>query len=569
MEEFVFGTLSDADKRVGTELARRRGVSHRNRLDPPAPRAGDRPVLTVLANTAEPVERILCTLLEPTRQVIALQPAGVQWHLIEWQYAQVWQAELPAQPDGTLVRYTVEAWLTGRGRVTADDAVAPFAYYVGDPAPPAWTRSAVIYQVLPDRFHPGPGRVWPQTADLNAVHGGMLAGVTAGLDDLTDLGVTCLWLNPFFPDDTHHGYHATDYFAVNPRLGTPDDLRRLVAEAHRRGMRLVLDFVANHWGSGHATFQAALADPHSDYVNWYRWQHWPDRYETFFGVQELPQLNVDYPAVRDHLLDAARYWATEFGFDGFRLDYAVGPSHAFWAAFRQAVKQARPDAWIFGEVVEDPDSQLSYRGRFDGCLDFLLAQALRRTFGTGRLSLATFDHFLTQHEAYFPAEFSRPTFLDNHDMDRFLFLAGGDRRRLQLAALCQMTLSGPPILYYGTEVGVSQARAIHDPRSQGMAEARRPLPWSDGRDEALRAWFRDLIHLRRQHPVFWQGDRQTAHLDPDAQTYAYTRRDGRELAVVAFNLSDQPRRFTAAGQAFDLAPLNADVRVQDVERPTP
>jgi glycosidase len=558
MEEFVFGTLATPAKRHQAELERRAGISHRNRLDPPAPRGGDRPIVRVIANIPHAITRIICTVLEPEPHTLPLHPVRTTWQLVEWQYAQEWQATLPAWPDGTLVRYTITADLADGSRISADHATAPFAFHVGDPDPPAWSREAVIYQIFPDRFDPGAENGWPVSADLNAIHGGTLAGITRRLDWLADLGINCLWLNPFFPDDTHHGYHATDYRAVNPRLGTLADLRTLVDGAHQRGMHLILDFVANHWGSGHPTFQDAQQNPASPYRDWYHWQQWPDDYDTFFGVRELPRLNLDHPAARDHLLEAARFWA-EFGFDGFRLDYAVGPPHAFWAAFRHAVRQVRPDGWIFGEVVEDPDSQLSYRGCFDGCLDFLLTQGLRRTFATGSLNLADFDQFLTLHEAYFPADFSRPSFLDNHDMDRFLWLAGGDVRRLKLAALCQMTLAGPPILYYGTEVGLSQGLPIHHPQSQGMAEARRPMVWGAQQDSALHAWFRDLIRLRRQHPVFWRGKRRTVHLDAPTQTWAYLCADDHEQLLVAFNLSPAPQQFRAADRTLTLPPVSGAV----------
>ena len=97
-----------------------------------------------------------------------------------------------------------------------------------------------------------------------------MRGIIEQLDYVADLGFNCIWLNPFFPDDTHHGYHATDYFQVNPRLGTMAEMRELVAAAHARGIRLLADFVANHWGRNHPTFQAALADRDSEYHDWYR-----------------------------------------------------------------------------------------------------------------------------------------------------------------------------------------------------------------------------------------------------------------------------------------------------------
>jgi glycosidase len=222
---------------------------------------------------------------------------------------------------------------------------------------------------------------------------------------------------------------------------------------------------------------------------------------------------------------------------------------------------------MFGELVRPPDQQLSYAGLFDGALDFLLCQALRNTFALGSMSLAAFDAFLNRHEAYFPpqATFSRPSFLDNHDMDRFLWRAGGDTRKLKLAALVQFTLGGAPIVYNGTEVGVTQERAIHDPRSQGMEECRQPMLWGEAQDYDLSAYFWYLSHLRRDHAALWRGGRETLHLDSAARTYAYVREDGGEAVVVGLNLSEEERSFAvpyvpgATKVTFNLPPLSGDV----------
>ncbi|MDL1951749.1 hypothetical protein FBQ97_18325, partial [Acidobacteria bacterium ACD] len=137
------------------------------------------------------------------------------------------------------------------------------------------------------------------------------------------------------------------------------------------------------------------------YHDWYFWKNWPDEYVAYYNVADLPKLNVDNPAVRDHLLHSIGYWLGDVGFDGLRLDHANGPSYDFWTDVRVVARSIRPDAWVFGEVVRSPDQQLSYAGLFDGTLDFMLAQAMRNTFATGEMSLAGFDALLNRHEAYF------------------------------------------------------------------------------------------------------------------------------------------------------------------------
>lgn len=543
MQDFVFGSMATTERRTAFAKMRQWGVKHLNRMAPRVPGPGDAPELTVTVELGRQIKRVECVVSEPETAVHPFHLARTEWDLLNWSYYQVWQVALPAQPAGTLVRYQILAHpADGSQPILADDG-ATFSYLVGDPYPPAWSRKAVVYQIFPDRFNPGNGRAWPQTDDLNSIYGGDIQGIIEKLDYIADLGFNCLWLNPFFPDTTHHGYHATDYFAVNPRLGTLGDIRQLVAAAHSRGIRLLLDFVANHWGHDHHTFQQAQADQDSEFHDWYHWREWPDEYESFFGVKALPKLNTDNPDVRAHLLESVKFWLGEIGFDGLRLDYALGPTHDFWTELRAVVKRTKPDAWMFGEAVDAPDVQLSYDGRFDGNLDFMLGQALRETFAMRKLDLVAFDAFLNQHEAYFPSRFSRPSFLDNHDMNRFLFLAGGDKRRLKLAALCQFTLAGPPIVYNGAEIGLSQNKAMADPSGYGMAECRRPMPWGDGEDEDLHAFFRQIIHFRHEHKALWNGRRQTIHVHAENATYAYLIVDKEENILVTFNLSDEARIF--------------------------
>jgi glycosidase len=562
LREFIFGTLGNPERRVEALRGRRQGVWHLSRIEPLAPGPNDEPLLTVEVALPEPVARVVCHVRSPGRLSVELEPAAVEWDTLNWTYYQVWQGRLPAAEAGTVVRYTVNAYPRHAAEPVPADGGATFAYRVGRPEPPDWAAEAIIYQIMPDRFFPGAGRSWRRPKDAEGLFGGTLQGIAEKLDYLGDLGINCIWLNPFFPDETHHGYHATDYFQVNPRLGGDAAMRQLVQEAHRRGIRLLLDFVANHWGRNHPTFQAAQAERHSDYHEWYTWRSWPDDYEAFFDVKALPQINLGHPAARAHILEAARYWLTEFDFDGYRLDYVLGPSLEFWTDFRAEVERARPDAWIFGEAVDTPAAQRRYWGRLHGTLDFLLLQALRATFAFGDMTVAGFDAFLAAHEAYFPAAFSRPSFLDNHDMNRFLWAAEGDGRKLKLAALAQFTLSGPPVVYYGTEVGLSQERDIVQASGRHIhAEARLPMLWGDAQDGDLREYYRWLIHFRRDHPVLWQGMRRTAHLDEAAGTYAYVRGEGPAAVVVALNLSEEARVIDAAGHAFSLAPWSGDVRV--------
>jgi glycosidase len=146
-------------------------------------------------------------------------------------------------------------------------------------------------------------------------------------------------------------------------------------------------------------------------------------------------------------------------------------------------------------VVDAPSVQRTYVGRLDGCIDFFAADALRRTFALGRWTEDHLERFLDRHAAYFPDSFLMPTFLDNHDMDRFLHLAGGDKEALRRAAAVQMRLPGPPIIYYGTEVGLSQTHTTRE--GMGLHFSRVPMPWDAEQDQELLAYYKALIRERR------------------------------------------------------------------------
>jgi cyclomaltodextrinase len=563
----IFGNVIEPDPRVARHSLDLAGVKHLHRTVPLDPVPGE-PMSVILTTSGALPFQAACgwyTLEPPSSAVppaalsgaFELRPNGAAWDTVTWGYVRRWMGTLPALPSGTMLRYRLGARLASAGAVEvahwvfADnqaetvEAATEFAIWIDDGGLPDWARSAMVYHVFLDRFNPGEGRQWLKPATLSGFFGGTLRGVIEKLDYIRDLGFNALWLSPLFASPTHHGYDATDLYTVEPRLGTNADLQELIEGAHARGLRIIMDFVANHWSSQHPSFQAALRDPDSSYHDWYTWKHWPDDYESYFGVMELPQLNLKRGGARDYLLKCARYWLGQ-GVDGYRLDFAYGPSHDFWSDFQRACRTARPDCWLFGEVIHTPEVQRSYAGRLDGSLDFLLASALRETFARGNWDLTRFEAFLAAHEAFFPATFSRPAFLDNHDMNRILFMAGDDQAKVRLAALVLFTLMGPLIVYYGTEVGLTQERPIHQNDFGLFEEARLPMNWAPAQaGVALRDYFRRLLHLRQAYPALLRGTRRALHVDREGG-YAYVREGEGQTVLVALNLSDKPRSLVLA-----------------------
>ncbi len=567
----IFGTYADDTLALADYRFRHRGLRHGRRLTPALPRPG---VPTVVHLTVGPDLglhdlRLFYTTdgTDPTVQSPALPfvRRAVVWDSLLWGYLEQWEATLPPFAEGTLVRYRIrgvdeagnvhwadwpppdrlllEATLAHfgsphiEGPLPEPEVPPTFAFRVrAEVRPPDWAREAVVYQIFVDRFHPGPGGRFAPCADrLRERCGGTLRGILARLDDLAALGFDTLWLSPIFPSPTAHGYDATDYFAIEPRVGTMEDFHALVEAMHERGMRLILDLALNHASNRHPRFVEASSSSRSHYRRWFEFdERYPCGYRAYFHLPTMPEWNVDNPATRRYLIEVGRFWLAQ-GADGFRLDYADGLGPTFWLEFTEAARAVKPEAWFFGEIVQPPPKIAPYRGALDGALDFVWTQAVRETFATGRRPLPDLVRFLERHRAALHADFLQPVFLDNHDMDRFLFTAGGDTRRLRMGLLLLLTWPQPPILYYGTETGLSQQVSAE---VEGLHASRVPL--GDRVDNpALVEDVRRLVALRRAHPGLVQGEARTHLLD--GASWLVERNRGGERYLLAFHLGAEPR----------------------------
>jgi glycosidase len=572
LPEFIFGSLSTKEGRLRQARLARLGFYHDSTLRPRDPKPNEAITIAVRVGAEIAIQEVWLTYTvdgtqlsfppdgeDPSVTSARMVRTGLTWDTLQWSYLEEWTAEIPGQPLGTHVQYVIEG-ITNLGQTIyspfIDTSTAEFSqnrddydlkllerlerenrpqvygFVVDEQNIPSWLREAVIYQVFAERFAPDPGVDFDKPPDRSGFYGGTLKGIISKLDYLSDLGVTCLWLTPIFPSPSHHGYDPTDYATIEPRLGTEEEFQILVSEAKRRGMRILLDFVANHCSNRHPAFVTAQQDRTSQSYTWFRFTDWPKKYESYYDVPNQPRLNGDEPGVRTYLIDNAKLWL-ERGVAGFRLDHAHGSTHAFWSAFRAATRKVRADSVTIGEITETPAFIRSYVGRMDGCLDFRLLELLRAFFAFGTLTVSEFGKSLQQHFAYFGSSLVLPSFLDNHDMNRFIWTVQGDSRRLRLAALCQFTLPGPPIIYYGTEVGLSQLKAVGR-----LEEARLPMPWGEDQDGSLLTFYKDLIRLRRRTPEAWSVERETLIVDDDAGVYAYAC----DPYMVLFNNS--PRKTT-------------------------
>jgi len=462
---------------------------------------------------------------------------------------------------------------------------------------PDWVKHAVFYQVFPDRFarsgrveQPAHLQPWGSPPTGAGYQGGDLLGLADRLDHVRDLGANALYLTPVFQSPSNHRYHTHDYYQVDPMLGGNAALRTLLDEAHRRGMRVVLDGVFNHTGRGFFPFVDILENGRkSAWLDWFTVEGWPlapydgsrpANYASWAGHRALPRLNTGHPQVREYVMRVAEHWLRE-GIDGWRLDVAYEiTAPGFWQEFRARTKAVNPEAYLVGEVWTDARRWLDGT-QFDGVMNYLFTEAAIAFAAGGRVRPETLegrpyhpDRALTG-EGYarridellglYPREIrlAQLNLLDSHDTARLLNIAGHDRASVRLATLLLMTFPGAPCVYYGDEIGLPGEL---DP------DCRRAMPWDrpDTWDREALGYHRRLIALRHAHPALRTGEYRRLHADAD--TYAFARADERDVLLVALNAAEALREIAAPvagllpeGAALEAAFGDAGPRAARVE----
>lgn len=233
---------------------------------------------------------------------------------------------------------------------------------------PYWVQDAIFYHIFPDRFSNGDTsndppnlQKWGAPPTIWGFQGGDLRGILRHLDYLLDLGVNAIYLNPIFLASSNHRYNASDYFQIDPRLGTMADFHALVEAVHKNDVRIILDGAFNHCGRGFFAFADVLENgERSAYKDWFHIKQFPldaygsgdaQNYTGWWNHKSLPKFNTDNPKVREHIFNVARFWI-EQGADGWRLDVPNEiDDDGFWKEFRKVVKSANRDAYITGEIL--------------------------------------------------------------------------------------------------------------------------------------------------------------------------------------------------------------------------
>jgi cyclomaltodextrinase len=372
-----------------------------------------------------------------------------------------------------------------------------------------WVRDGVIYEIYPRDFS-GQGN---------------FAGITAQLDRLKELGVNILWLMPVHPigQEKKKGpvgspYAVRDYYAVNPDYGTASDLKRLISEAHRRGMKVIIDIVANH-----TSWDSVMMKTPEFYV------HDASGKITYpHDWTDVAKLNYDNPQLRRYMTEMLKFWVRDFDLDGFRCDVAADVPTDFWEQARAELERIKPDIVMLAEADKPELIVRAFDLDYSWALHSTLTDVLQ-----GRKSAAAIREVWESDAAKYPRGALRMRFSDNHD-ERRAIARFGEPAALAASAL-MLTLDGVPMLYNGMEVG--------DTTESGAPALfyRLPVFWpvAERRPEFPR-FYHQMIALRKTRAALRGGELVWLHNSDESRVVSFLRRGAGEEIVVAINFSTQP-----------------------------
>ena len=480
--------------------------------------------------------------------------------------------------DGETVYYGNNSeQLSGKGRVSDTEPPAyQITVYDAAAKTPDWFKNAIVYQIFPDRFRRGKkteavlsgkkGAVihsdwndlpdyWkrPDTGEIEYYDffGGNLAGIREKFPYLQELGVTAIYLTPIFESCSNHRYGTADYHRIDPFLGTNEEFAAFCQAAKEAGIRIILDGVFSHTGADSIYFNrfgnypgiGACQSKESPYYPWYRFTEYPDVYESWWGVSDLPNVEETEPSYMDFIINdensVLRYWLRQ-GISGWRLDVIDELPSPFLRRFYKTLKEEDPEAVLIGEVWEDASNKISYGEQREYLCGYDIDSAMNYALRTIAVDFITCRKDARRMEAEllhlienYPAQnfYAMLNLVSSHDIERILTVlsAGSDthiqsaaeigKKRLEVLMTWQMTMPGAPCIYYGDEAGLEGGK---DP------DNRRTYPW--GREDLeILEWTKKLTALRRRHAALRTGRFLPLYADGDVFAYARSIEGGRDV----------------------------------------
>ncbi len=410
--------------------------------------------------------------------------------------------------------------------------VLQFPLWFATAQPVSEQKGEVFYEIFIRSFY-----------DSNQDGIGDIKGITQKLDYLKTLGITGIWITPIHPSPTYHKYDVIDYMDIDPEYGTMEDYKQLIAEAHKREIKILLDLVVNHTSSIHPWFIEACHN-NPTYRNYYVWDTitqkngWhsnplnpSDRYYGFFW-EGMPDLNFDNKKVREEIKKVGRFWLKDIGVDGFRLDAAqhiyeatdLDKNNAWWTEFRKDMQQVKPDMILLGEVWNKNAMVATYlKSSMDACFNFDLSGAIVQSILKQNAD-SVLDKLIGIDRLYrsYNPKYMDATFISNHDQDRYRSTFEGDTAKTKLAFAILMTLPGTPFIYYGEEIGMIGKFPDHYRRepfiwsNKGNTNWEKAVHSKAGKIEPLEkqindknsfyTYYAQMIAYRKSNPIFTFGE---------------------------------------------------------------
>ena len=432
----------------------------------------------------------------------------------------------------------------------------------------SWWREAVFYEIFVRSFNDSDG---DGIGDFN--------GITQKLDYLESLGVNAIWLMPINPSPAYHGYHITNFYAVDPEYGTKDDFKHLLDEAHKKNIRIIMDFVVNHTSTSHPFFVDANSSPDSKYRDWYiwadtthgnKWHEGNGGYYFAYFSGEIPDLNYRNPEVTAQTYKVSQYWLEDVGIDGLRVDAAkhlieegdklenTQSTHDWFKEYYSSQKSSHPEAFMLGEVFgAGAFIATTYEGQFDQIFNFEIASGIMNSVnGESNTSINGTWNFTLKDIT----DGNYATFLTNHDQNRVMSVFNGNEQKAKLAATLLFTSPGTPFIYYGEEIGMQGKKPDEDIRlpmqwnASPNAGFTTGTPWrkpfenfeavnvakQEADPNSLLNLYRTLIQLRKSHPALQSGSSISVLHTGNPGIFAFIRTDGNEQFLILVNLKKTP-----------------------------
>jgi glycosidase len=442
-----------------------------------------------------------------------------------------------------------------------------------------FSNEDVIYLIFTDRFcdgNPANNTISDSldeftSTDLDGRHGGDIEGIISKLEYLNDLGVTTLWMTPLLENNmwmSYHGYAATDLYKIDPRFGSNVLYKQLVEEAHKRGLKIILDHVSNHIGINHSWINDL---PFNDWLNGTVENHISAKHDkmAFLDIHGdstivkfttegwfqdyMPDLNQRNPYLKKYLIQNTLWWIEYSGLDGIREDTYPYADQNYLSEWAKAILDEYPNFNIVGEVwkgvpsiisgyqTNSPVRKLNFDSNLPAVTDFALADAIRWYLNDEK-SIYHFYETLAQDIVYNGPD-NLVVFMDNHDIERAMYLADGNVNKFKIALNLLLFTRGIPVLFYGTEIGIEGGMKhgeLRQPFTGGFTGDKRSAFYSDGRSEQeneIYDYLSELLKLRKDNPALAKGKLKQIYSGGDV--YAFTKTYEDEQFIIILNTGEK------------------------------